>query len=39
MDYTLPDKSVIRLGKERFMAAEVLFDSNAGNNNGKTTIA
>jgi actin-related protein 2 len=39
MDYTLPDKTVIRLGAERFEAAEILFDSSAGNNNGKTTIA
>lgn len=39
MDYMLPDKSVIRLGKERFMAAEILFNSSAGNNNGKDTIA
>ena len=38
MDYTLPDKSVIRLGAERFEAAEILFESSAGSNNGKTTI-
>ena len=38
MDYTLPDKSVIRIGAERFEAAEILFDSSAGNNNGKTTL-
>lgn len=39
MNYTLPDKSVIRIGAERFEAAEILFNSGAGNNNGKTTIA
>jgi hypothetical protein len=39
MNYTLPDKTVIKIGAERFEAAEILFDSSAGNNNGKTTIA
>lgn len=39
MDYTLPDKSVIRIGAERFEAAEILFDSSAGNNNGKATLS
>lgn len=36
-EYTLPDKSTIRIGRERFEAAEILFNGNLSD--GKPTIA